>query len=126
MQLLLEPPLLLMKIDTNIYSTSFIKERNFFSYTITYLFQDAIHRIKEVFNKDFEELFVKKEQEISKIKDKNKRIKKIIADLDLVEEVIEPSMGVAEKPETLLTVEDDEVGPWDYWRGYGVQCCWPS
>ena len=53
---------------------------------------------------------MKKEQEISKIKDKNKRIKKIIADLDLVEEVIEPSMGVAEKPETLLTVEDDEVG----------------
>ena len=74
--------------------------------------QDAIHRIKDVFNKDFEELFVKKEQEISKIKEKNKRIKKIIADLDLVEEVIEPSMGVAEKPEILLTVEDDEVGPW--------------
>ena len=71
--------------------------------------QDAIHRIKDVFNKDFEELFVKKEQEISKIKEKNKRIKKIIADLDLVEEVIEPSMGVAEKPEILLTVEDDEV-----------------
>jgi hypothetical protein len=62
-----------------------------------------------VFNKDFDELFIKKEQEIGKIKEKNKRIRKIIADLDFAEEVIEPSMGVAEKPETLLTVEDDEV-----------------
>ncbi|XP_053407637.1 cilia- and flagella-associated protein 43-like isoform X4 [Mercenaria mercenaria] len=73
------------------------------------LLEDAIYRIKQVFNKDFDELFIKKEQEIGKIKEKNKRIRKIIADLDLAEEVIEPSMGVAEKPETLLTVEDDEV-----------------
>ena len=62
-----------------------------------------------MFNKEFEELYVKKEQEISKIKDKNKRIRKIIADLDVVEEIIEPAMGVAEKPETLLTVDDSEV-----------------
>ncbi|XP_060599927.1 cilia- and flagella-associated protein 43-like [Ruditapes philippinarum] len=73
------------------------------------LLEDAIYRIKQVFNKDFDELFIKKEQEIGKIKEKNKRIRKIIADLDFAEEVIEPSMGVAEKPETLLTVEDDEV-----------------
>lgn len=73
------------------------------------LLEDAIHRIKLVFNKEFDELFIKKEQEIGKIKEKNKRIKKIIADLELLEEVIEPSMGVAEKPETLLTVNDDEV-----------------
>ena len=76
---------------------------------VLFSLQDAIHRIKLVFNKEFEELFVKKEQEISKIKDKNKRIKKIIADLDVVEEIIEPSMGVAEKPETLLEVDDSEV-----------------
>ena len=65
-----------------------------------------------MFNKEFDELFVKKEQEISKISEKNKRIKKIIVDLDRasVEEVIEPTLGVAEKPETLLTVTDDEVG----------------
>ncbi|KAL4232016.1 Cilia- and flagella-associated protein 43 [Mactra antiquata] len=73
------------------------------------LLEDAIHRIKQVFNKEFDDLFIKKEQEIGKIKEKNKRIKKIIADLDLVEDIIEPSLGVAEKPETLLTVEDDEV-----------------
>lgn len=62
-----------------------------------------------MFNKDFDELFVKKEQEIAKIAEKNKRIRKIIADLEVVEEVIEPTLGVAEKPETLLTVTDDEV-----------------
>ena len=62
-----------------------------------------------MFNKEFEDLYVKKEQEISKIKDKNKRIRKIIADLGVVEEIIEPAMGVAEKPETLLTVDDSEV-----------------
>ena len=33
-----------------------------------------------------------------------------VTDLDLVE-VIEPSMGMAEKPEILLTVEDDEGKP---------------
>ena len=73
-------------------------------------FQDAIYRIKQVFNKDFDDLYVKKEQEISKIKEKNKRLRKIIADLEVVEEVIEPSLGIAENPETLLTVEDSEVG----------------
>lgn len=73
------------------------------------LLEDAIYRIKLAFNKDFDDLFIKKEQEIGKIKEKNKRIRKIIADLDLAEEVIEPSLGVAEKPETLLTVDDDEV-----------------
>lgn len=52
---------------------------------------------------------MKKEQEIAKIAEKNKRIRKIIADLEVVEEVIEPTLGVAEKPETLLTVTDDEV-----------------
>ncbi|XP_052771525.1 cilia- and flagella-associated protein 43-like isoform X3 [Mya arenaria] len=73
------------------------------------LLEDAIFRIKNLFNKEFDELFLKKEQEIGKITDKNKRIKKIIADLELVEEVIEPTMGIAEKPEILLTVNDDEV-----------------
>ena len=72
-------------------------------------FQDAIHRIKVVFNKEFDEVFVKKEQEIAKIKEKNKRIHKIIADLEVIEDVIEPSMSVAEKPESLLEVQDDEV-----------------
>ena len=52
---------------------------------------------------------MKKEQEIAKIKEKNKRITKILGDLDLIEEVFEPEMSVSEKPERLLIVEDSEV-----------------
>ncbi|XP_052225547.1 cilia- and flagella-associated protein 43-like isoform X5 [Dreissena polymorpha] len=73
------------------------------------LLEDAIFRVKQVFNKEFDELFIKKEQEIGKIAEKNKRIKKIIADLEFVEDVIEPSLTIAEKPEMMLTVNDDEV-----------------
>lgn len=72
--------------------------------------QDAIHRIKKAFNEEFVDVYKKKEQEISKIQEKNKRIKKILADLDMPIEVYEPEMGVVEKPELLLTVNDHEVG----------------
>nr|KAG5692265.1 hypothetical protein BaRGS_007173 [Batillaria attramentaria] len=71
--------------------------------------EDAIYRIKVAFNKDFDDVFVKKQQEISKIKEKNKRISKILSDLDLDEPIIEPALSIHEKPELLLTVEDSEV-----------------
>ena len=71
--------------------------------------QDAIHRIKEAFNKEFNDVYAKKEQEISKVKEKNKRIAKIIDYLALDESVEEPEMSVAEKPELLLEVDDSEV-----------------
>ncbi|ELU02415.1 hypothetical protein CAPTEDRAFT_160880 [Capitella teleta] len=73
------------------------------------LLEDAIHRIKKAFNEEFVDVYKKKEQEISKIQEKNKRIKKILADLDMPIEVYEPEMGVVEKPELLLTVNDHEV-----------------
>ena len=62
-----------------------------------------------MFNKEFDEVFQRKEQEIVKIKEKNKRIRKIIEDLGLQDDVFEPEMGVIEKPEMLLTTTDDEV-----------------
>nr|KAG5714383.1 hypothetical protein BaRGS_018600 [Batillaria attramentaria] len=73
------------------------------------LLEDAIYRIKVAFNKDFDDVFVKKQQEISKIKEKNKRISKILSDLDLDEPIVEPALSIHEKPELLLTVEDSEV-----------------
>ncbi|KAL5017485.1 hypothetical protein ScPMuIL_007074 [Solemya velum] len=73
------------------------------------LLEDAIHRIRVAFNKDFDEVFRKKEQEIDKIKEKNRRISKIMRDLDLNEPLVEPAMSVVEKPERLLTVEDSEI-----------------
>ena len=79
------------------------------SVKITSCRQDAIHRIKVAFNKEFDEVFTKKEQEIAKVKDKNKRITKIVNDLSLDDSVEEPNMSVAEKPEMLLEVMDSEV-----------------
>ena len=64
------------------------------------------------FNKEFEGVFEKKEQEISKIRERNKRIYKILIDLDLPIDLTDPELGITEKPEMLLTVKDEEVGVW--------------
>ncbi|XP_022080756.1 cilia- and flagella-associated protein 43-like [Acanthaster planci] len=73
------------------------------------LLQDAIYRIKMAFNKDFDEVYRAKEQEITRISDRNQRILKIMEDLISTEEVWKPQMDTDEKPEKLLTVEDSEV-----------------
>ena len=71
--------------------------------------QDAIHRIKVAFNKEFDEVFKQKEAEIKRLKEKNDRIRKILGDLEIDENVFEPEMNVDEKPELLLEVKNDEV-----------------
>ena len=76
---------------------------------LLFIFQDAIYRIKENFNKEFCSVYERKEQEIVKIKDKNRRIRKIVEDLEVDIEIYEPELGVIEKPENLLFVEDHEV-----------------
>ena len=73
------------------------------------IFQDCIHRLRETFNKQFDEVYTKKENEISKIRDKNKRIRSIVEYLNLEDEIFNPDMGVVEKPELLLKVEDSEI-----------------
>lgn len=74
-----------------------------------YLLQDILYQIKETFNKEFDELYQKKEMEISRIKEKNKRIAQIIDDLTSDEEMFHPEMNFQEKPELLLVVQDSEV-----------------
>jgi len=71
--------------------------------------QDAIHRIKVAFNKEFDEVFKQKEAEIKRLKEKNDRIRKILGDLEIDENVFEPEMSIDEKPELLLEVKNDEV-----------------
>lgn len=61
------------------------------------------------FNKEFDEVFKQKEAEIKRVKEKNDRIKKILGDLEIDENVFEPEMSVDEKPELLLEVKNDEV-----------------
>ncbi|XP_076101521.1 cilia- and flagella-associated protein 43-like isoform X11 [Mytilus galloprovincialis] len=73
------------------------------------LLEDAIHRIKVAFNKEFADIHLKKVSEIGKIKEKNKRIKKIMDDIDLDEEIFLPLLSIYEEPEQLLEVKDEEV-----------------
>ena len=61
------------------------------------------------FNKSFDQIYEKKETEMAKIKEKNKRIRKILEDLNLPVDVQDPEMGPLEKPEMLLSVTDTEV-----------------
>lgn len=73
------------------------------------LIQDAIYRIKENFNKEFEMVMQRKHQEIAKIKEKNQRLKQIYVDLNEEKQLAEPQFGDAENPELLFEVKDDEI-----------------
>ena len=46
---------------------------------------------------------------VRKIKEKNSRIRKIVEDLEMQYKVVDPALGVVERPEDLLFVEDHEV-----------------
>lgn len=73
------------------------------------LVQDAVNRIKQTFNKEFDEVYKQREQEIARIEEKNVRIKKILEDLKTTENIWQPQMDSDEKPEKLLVVSDKEV-----------------
>ena len=72
--------------------------------------KDAIRRIRLKFNDEFDGVFFAKQQEILKIEEKNKRLRKILSDLDDdPNRVYAPKMVPEETPEVLLEVADDEV-----------------
>ena len=73
------------------------------------LLQEAIYNIKENFNKEFELIMQRKNQEIAKIKEKNMRLKQIYMDLNETKQLVEPKFGDAENPEILFEVRDEEV-----------------
>lgn len=74
-----------------------------------FLFQDVIYKVKAAFNTEFEAVYKQKENEISRIRDKNKRITEIMSNLELQETLWEPSLADNERPERALTVSDSEV-----------------
>lgn len=74
------------------------------------LLQDAIFRIKENFNREFEQVMQRKLQEIGKIKEKNQRLNQIYTDLNDEKTIKEPTLTEIENPEMLFEVKDDEVG----------------
>ena len=61
------------------------------------------------FNKKFDEIFQAKEGEMRRIGERNTRIRKIMRDLEINDDLFDPHWTSDEKPEVLLTVNDDEV-----------------
>lgn len=66
--------------------------------------QDCLHHIAETFNKEFEEVARLKQAEIARIREKNVRILKIVHQLQLEEELVQPTLFPEEQPEEMLTV----------------------
>ncbi|XP_072477632.1 cilia- and flagella-associated protein 43-like isoform X2 [Notamacropus eugenii] len=73
------------------------------------LLKDIIHNIKMIFNNEFDVTFLQKKLEIARVRERNIRIQEIITDLELEEEVWQPEIEDCEKPDLILTVEDDEI-----------------
>ncbi|XP_058242609.1 cilia- and flagella-associated protein 43 isoform X1 [Hemibagrus wyckioides] len=72
------------------------------------LLQDVIYKVKTAFNTEFEAVYKQKEQEISRIRNRNKRIADIMSKLKLQETLWEPTLSDNERPERALTVSDSE------------------
>ena len=64
-----------------------------------------MYRIKESFNKEFDEVIRLKENEIAHINERNVRINKIMNDLKVDEKLVKPCLDSFEQPEALLTVQ---------------------
>nr|DBA30891.1 TPA: hypothetical protein GDO54_006819 [Pyxicephalus adspersus] len=73
------------------------------------LLQGIIHNVKTAFNKEFEVICRQKEQEVTRVNERNQRILEIMAELNIQEKVLEPKFTDNEKPERALTVEDSEI-----------------
>ncbi|NXC44621.1 CFA43 protein, partial [Penelope pileata] len=73
------------------------------------LLKDIIYQVKTAFNKEFDIVIQQKEQEIARVKERNLRIREILAQLDLQVEVWEPGLTGDEIPEQVLTVQDSEI-----------------
>ncbi|XP_042289784.1 cilia- and flagella-associated protein 43 isoform X1 [Thunnus maccoyii] len=73
------------------------------------LLQDMIYRVKTAFNTEFDTVHRQKVQELSRIRDRNRQIREIIAELEMNEKLWEPSLDVSEWPERLFTVDDSEI-----------------
>ncbi|XP_040128666.2 cilia- and flagella-associated protein 43 isoform X6 [Ictidomys tridecemlineatus] len=82
------------------------------------LLKDIIYKVKTAFNNEFDAAYKQKEFEITRVTERNVRIREIISDLELEETVWQPEFEDCEKPERTFVVEDHEitaqkhVSPW--------------
>lgn len=65
--------------------------------------------MKTAFNEEFDTVVQQKEQEIALVKERNVKIREILKQLELEDEVWEPDLTDDEVPERALTVQDSEV-----------------
>ncbi|XP_077803581.1 cilia- and flagella-associated protein 43 isoform X2 [Macaca mulatta] len=72
-------------------------------------FGDIIYKVKTAFNNEFDAAYKQKEFEITRVKERNVRIREIIVDLELEEAVWQPEFEDCEKPERTLVVQDEEI-----------------
>lgn len=73
------------------------------------ILRECIQDIKKQFNERFTELARNKQDEISRIEEKNERIIVILGQLGIQEEVYHPELDLDEVPENIITVKDSEV-----------------
>ncbi|KAG8578874.1 hypothetical protein GDO81_010648 [Engystomops pustulosus] len=73
------------------------------------LLKDIIFNVKTAFNKEFDVVYRQKEQEVSRVNERNQRILEIMSELNIQEKLIEPKFTDNEKPERALTVDDSEI-----------------
>ncbi|XP_069827504.1 cilia- and flagella-associated protein 43 isoform X2 [Dendropsophus ebraccatus] len=73
------------------------------------LLQDIIYNVKTSFNKEFEVAYRQKEQEVTRVNERNQRILDIMSELNIQEKLLEPKFTDSEKPERALTVDDSEI-----------------
>nr|CAH8857002.1 unnamed protein product [Trichobilharzia regenti] len=76
------------------------------------LTKQTIHQMKECFNKEFNEVYEKKADQLALIRSKLSRIRKIHTDLqqtNALKYLIDPRFDQDEEPEQLLTVTDSEI-----------------
>jgi len=74
--------------------------------------QDVIYTVKASFNRAFDAARKQKALELSRVREKNRRMGEILGELGARQEapLWEPRLGASEQPERALTVEDSEVG----------------
>ncbi|KAI9144642.1 hypothetical protein BKA69DRAFT_723924 [Paraphysoderma sedebokerense] len=73
------------------------------------LIAELIYEVKMCYNQKFKEFAKLKQEEVSKIFDKNDRIKAILSELQAQEEIFYPSLHPTEDPERIIKVSAEEI-----------------
>ena len=73
------------------------------------LIKHTIVHLKNTFNKEFDDVYMSKKQEITRVAERVDRIKQILIDLKSEDNVVIPAFKKIEIPESFLVVEDSEI-----------------